>query len=138
MEKIDAAVPRGERLRAFRLQKGLSLQGVAEASGLGLSYVFRIESGKTTNPGIERFRQLANALEVPIDYLVGDLVQGPVSLLTRQGSFAVFARSAVHDDAFSVLNRIVAAGLGPTTAAGWNELHVWLQAARKDLGPGKE
>lgn len=60
-----------DRLRELRERKGLSLDALAEMLGSsGAKDIWRYETGKT-EPGGEKVRQLALALETSADYLLG-------------------------------------------------------------------
>lgn len=70
----------GEQLLAARRRRGWSLRELAEASGLSLTTVHQIETGRTS-PGLGTLQSLAAALGVPVG-----------ALLERPGP----SRSAVH------------------------------------------
>src|SRR5437879_7316543 len=55
----------GERLRALREQKGLSLGDIEKRSGLRRPYISRVEHGHTV-PSIDSLERMARALEVPL------------------------------------------------------------------------
>lgn len=58
------------RLREERLKKGLSLQQVADAVGLGNNTISRYETGKR-EPKLETWNKLAEYFSVPTSYLMG-------------------------------------------------------------------
>lgn len=58
----------GERILAVRRHRGWSLRRLAEASGLSLTTVHQIETGRTS-PGLGTLQSLAGALEVPLGAL---------------------------------------------------------------------
>jgi transcriptional regulator with XRE-family HTH domain len=55
----------GEKLRAVRKERGLTLQQVASASGLSKAFVSQIESG-TANPSLASLKRVGNALSLPL------------------------------------------------------------------------
>ena len=59
----------GERLRAIRLEKGLSQEKVADLAGLHRNYVSSVERGER-NISIVNIDKLAKALNVPMADLV--------------------------------------------------------------------
>jgi transcriptional regulator with XRE-family HTH domain len=67
----------GERLRAARKARGITLQQVAERTGLSKSFVSQVETG-TATPSIVSLVGIARALDVP----AGALIEG----LHGQGS----------------------------------------------------
>lgn len=58
------------RLREERLKKGLSLQQVADAVGVGNNTISRYETGKR-EPKLETWNKLAEYFSVPTSYLMG-------------------------------------------------------------------
>lgn len=70
-EKLDdvlAAV--GPRLKALRLRRDVTLAALAEATGISVSTLSRLESGQR-RPNLELLLPLAKAHQVPLDELVG-------------------------------------------------------------------
>ncbi len=59
----------GLKIRELRLQKKLSFQELAEASGMSISYLSEIEKGKKYPKG-DKIIHLAKALDASYDYLV--------------------------------------------------------------------
>ena len=68
LDPVLAAV--GPRLRALRQQRGATLAQLAAATGISLSTLSRLESGKR-RPTLELLLPLARAHGVPLDELVG-------------------------------------------------------------------
>jgi len=60
----------GPRLRALRQQRDLTLADLAEATGISVSTLSRLESGQR-RPNLELLLPLARAHGVPLDELVG-------------------------------------------------------------------
>ncbi|GAB3806181.1 helix-turn-helix domain-containing protein [Micromonospora zhanjiangensis] len=60
----------GPRLRALRQQRGTTLTQLAEATGISVSTLSRLESGGR-RPTLELLLPLARAHQVPLDELVG-------------------------------------------------------------------
>jgi transcriptional regulator with XRE-family HTH domain len=60
----------GPRLRALRRKRGVTLAGLAAATGISESTLSRLESGQR-RPNLELLRPLARAHGVPLDELVG-------------------------------------------------------------------
>ncbi|MBW2731654.1 MAG: helix-turn-helix domain-containing protein [Deltaproteobacteria bacterium] len=74
----------GKKIRKLRKQAGFTQRDVALRSGLTVSYLSRLENDRIT-PSVKTLRRVADALEVPISLLFGDVVAGtpehcPVSL----------------------------------------------------------
>ena len=66
----DALVAFGNKLKALRTAKGLTLEALAYASEMEISQVHRIEKGKI-NPTYTTLNALASGLGVPLAELVG-------------------------------------------------------------------
>lgn len=86
----------GQRLRARRVELGLTLAEVAERAGLSLPYISNLERGRG-NPTLEALGGLARALDIPLAGLVGE--DGPleplqVVLASAPASLMQFSRSA--------------------------------------------
>lgn len=68
--KIAAALGAvGERLKELRLQRGVTLTGVAESTGISKSTLSRLENGQR-RPTLELLLALSHAYRVPLDDLV--------------------------------------------------------------------
>ncbi|MCB9556952.1 MAG: helix-turn-helix transcriptional regulator [Deltaproteobacteria bacterium] len=59
----------GDNIRHLRTQRGLTLAKVSERSGLAVSYLSRVETGRIS-PKIPTLRRIAKALEVNADELI--------------------------------------------------------------------
>lgn len=55
----------GERIRDFRLQRGLSQGDIEQRTGLLRCYLSRVENGHTT-PSLQTLNKIARALEMPL------------------------------------------------------------------------
>ena len=58
----------GKRIREERLKKGLTQEQLAEKVDISLNFMSLIENGK--NMSVQTLVNLANALDVSIDYLL--------------------------------------------------------------------
>ncbi|MHB8318945.1 MAG: helix-turn-helix domain-containing protein [Acidimicrobiales bacterium] len=95
----------GSRLRARRVELGLTLAQVAEQAGLSLPYVSNLERGRG-NPTLDALTALARALDVPLASLMGaDGDDDPFDtvLATAPKSLLQFARSAAFQETVSQL-----------------------------------
>ena len=66
MAEIDSV---GGRLRHVREQRGLSLEVLAERSGVSKSFLWEVEQDRSGISG-ERLLQVANVLDTSLDYLL--------------------------------------------------------------------
>ena len=60
----------GQRLRALRLERGLTLDQLSEQTGISPSTISRLETGKR-NPTLELLLPISRTYRVPLDDLVG-------------------------------------------------------------------
>lgn len=58
-----------ENIKKIRINKGLGLNQTARKAGISGSYLSDIENGKKENPTVTTLTKIADALEVPLDYL---------------------------------------------------------------------
>ncbi|MBC7083533.1 MAG: cupin domain-containing protein [Firmicutes bacterium] len=66
----------GERLRAIRTAKGLTLREVSQLSGLSLSYIAQIERDEV-NPSISSLRKLTDSLGIKLSALFDETEEEP-------------------------------------------------------------
>lgn len=95
----------GSRLRARRVELGLTLAQVAEQAGLSLPYISNLERGRG-NPTLDALNALARALDVPLASLMGDDDGGgPLDsmLASAPRSLLQFVRSAAFEETVSQL-----------------------------------
>jgi transcriptional regulator with XRE-family HTH domain len=60
----------GTYVRALREGRGMTANDLAFATGLNVTYIWRIESGETEDPGLERMSKIIEALKGKGDHLV--------------------------------------------------------------------
>jgi transcriptional regulator with XRE-family HTH domain len=60
-----------QRVRAARRRRGLSREALAHAAGMSYGAIVQVESGRRTDNRMGTVVALADALDVPIDYLLG-------------------------------------------------------------------
>ena len=65
----------GRRVRDARDKKGISQEKLAELVDLSLSSISRLETGRTM-VSVEKLLRIADALNVGIDELLADFIQG--------------------------------------------------------------
>jgi transcriptional regulator with XRE-family HTH domain len=59
----------GTLLNHLRRDRGLSVRALGRAIGVTHAYLYQIESGESAAPRDVRLQALAEALEVPVDFL---------------------------------------------------------------------
>ncbi len=66
----------GAQIKRRRQDRGLTLSGVAERTGLNVGYLSQVENDKAS-PSLETLSALADALDVPIAWFLLDQSVGP-------------------------------------------------------------
>lgn len=133
----------GPRLRALRQGQKRTLEQVADATGISMSTLSRIESGRR-RPSLEHVLSLARTYDVPLD----DLVETPTAPdpriraepVTRHGrTFYPLTRSAGSPQAYKIVIPAPRAGraaddVGLQVHAGYEWLYVLSGRLRLRLG----
>ena len=60
-----------ENVKKYRIDRGLSQDQMARKADMPYSTYLKIESGITTNPSLQTLINIAEALEISLDELVG-------------------------------------------------------------------
>lgn len=75
--------PLGDRIRALRTGKGLTLEALAEKVRSSKSYIWELENKAVARPSAEKLRMIALALDTTTDYLVAAEEVDPVTEADR-------------------------------------------------------
>jgi XRE family transcriptional regulator, regulator of sulfur utilization len=121
-----------ERLKEVRISRDLTLKGLAERTGLSVSYLSDIERGRT-NPSLTTLETLAVALDITVlDLLTGvdfageqtdaGLPPGLAELLGDQEY-----QQEITPDWVSMLSKIQLRGKRPQLKREWLELYLHLK-----------
>ncbi|MFB6751743.1 helix-turn-helix domain-containing protein [Streptomyces sp. NPDC056353] len=123
----------GARLRAIRQARGLTLAQLATVTGISVSTLSRLESGRR-EPGLRHLLPLARAHRLPLDELVGSRTGDPrvhPRPFTRHGqTWVPLTRNP--NDGLHAYKQILPAPATPRTewtprpAQGSHEGHEWL------------
>lgn len=60
----------GDKVKKFRMEKGLSLTELAERAGVAKSYLSSIERNIQSNPSIQFLEKIAAVLNIPIESFI--------------------------------------------------------------------
>lgn len=60
----------GDKIRALRRQKRLTLDELAVEAGMSKSYLWELENRDTVKPSAEKLDKLAKALSMPVSYFL--------------------------------------------------------------------
>ena len=74
----------GRKLKSTRLRNDMTIQELAESSGVSSNMISRIERGLTT-PSVEIIVKLANAFGMSISYFVEEAEKGSTIIHTKKG-----------------------------------------------------
>lgn len=69
--------PLGDKIRALRKQKKLSLDQLAELTKSSKSYMWELENKDDPKPSADKVARIATALEVTTEFLLSDSVAAP-------------------------------------------------------------
>jgi transcriptional regulator with XRE-family HTH domain len=118
-----------DHLRAVRRQRGLSLVGVHEKTGLSPSYLSDLERGRTANPTLDTLNRLSRAYEMSVlDLLSGVDKAGGLTLESLPPGLADLVQEQRLDieDARD-LSRIELRGRRPQTKEDWGLLYLGIK-----------
>lgn len=73
----------GKKIRDLRFRRGLTVQQLADASGLSKGFISQVENDRTS-PSLATLRDLARALDTSVAYLVVE--DDPAPYIVREGS----------------------------------------------------
>jgi transcriptional regulator with XRE-family HTH domain len=59
-----------DKLKTFRMRKGMSLQAVADAVGASKAHIWDLETARAKNPSIDLLKKLANTFGVGVADLI--------------------------------------------------------------------
>ncbi|MGW3910453.1 helix-turn-helix domain-containing protein [Streptomyces sp. NPDC005070] len=128
----------GPRLRRIRKERGATLAGLSEATGISVSTLSRLESG-LRKPSLELLLPIARAHQVPLDELVGAPPVGDPRVraepLVRHGrTYWPLTRQPGGLQAYKVLEPKRTAEPDPRTHEGYEWLYVLSGRLRVVLG----
>ena len=95
----------GEKLRKLRKNKGLTLDALAQESGLSKSYLWELENRESQRPSAEKLTALANVFGLPPTYFIEDDVRTPKQQHKDEGFYRDYQR--LDDDAKAHLRKIL-------------------------------
>lgn len=136
----------GPRLRALRRERGLTLEALAQATGISVSTLSRLESGKR-RPTLELLIPLARTHRVALDQLVAAPATGDarVHLKPRRRDGSVLVPLTTYPGRVQVFKQVLAyREPKPVTHAGYEwlyvlagELHLVIGERSLTLSPGE-
>jgi len=79
--------PLGDKLRALRQQKKLSLEQLAELTDSSKSYIWELENRDDPNPSADKISKLAAALDVTTEFLLSHTTASPDAEVVDEAFF---------------------------------------------------
>ena len=76
----------GQKIQKYRTQRGLSLRGLAEKTGITASMISQIENN-AVNPSINTLKTLAETLDFPLYVLFQEDSDPEQELIVRKGEY---------------------------------------------------
>ncbi len=73
----------GTKIRRFRKMRRMSASKLAELAGLSPSYISKLEGGNKKSPSLETLTRIAQALNIPLEFLVGDTPLPPETVFSH-------------------------------------------------------
>jgi len=118
-----ASMPFGERLRGTREAKGLTLQQLADRTGLNIATISLLER-KPRDPKISSLGKLADALEVSVGFFMAtedQNVELPVAL-RRQALQRFLTTNPMADEQKKHFEQLCYFDSAPNSVRGWQDL----------------
>ncbi len=84
--------PLGEKIRAQRQQKKLSLEQLAELTESSKSYLWELENKDAPRPSAEKVAKIAAVLEVTTEFLLSESVASPDEAVVDEAFFRKYKR----------------------------------------------
>lgn len=82
----------GQKIRALRKEKGLTLEELAARIGAGKSYLWELENKGVENPSAERLTKIAEVLGVTPEFLLDRKLVNPEPEVVDQAFFRQYQR----------------------------------------------
>ena len=79
--------PLGEKIRALREEKGLSLDKLAKLTESSKGYLWELENRDSPNPSIDKIDRIARELGVTVEFLLSGTVSTPDQRVADQAFF---------------------------------------------------
>ena len=102
---LDVSSPLGDKLRALRTQKKLSLEQLADLTGSSKSYIWELENKDDPKPSADKIAKIAAVLEVTTDYLLSGSTEAPGDAVIDEAFFRKYKN--MPDDTKKSIRKIL-------------------------------
>ena len=96
-EEIPVPSPLGDKIRALRKQKKLSLEQLAELTDSSKSYIWELENKDDPKPSAEKIGKIATVLEVTTEFLLSDSTSSPDEEVIDEAFFRKYKNMSEPD-----------------------------------------
>ncbi len=93
------------KLRSLREKCGLSLDKLAEKTGVSKSYLWELENRDKGNPSAEKLAKIADTLGVSLSYLIDDEAMQPSEDMAKEAFYRKYNR--LDDDVKKKIENII-------------------------------
>jgi len=93
------------KLRSLREKHGLSLDKLAEKTGVSKSYLWELENRDKGNPSAEKLAKIADSLGVSLSYLIDDEAMQPSEDMAKEAFYRKYDR--LDDDVKKKIENII-------------------------------
>lgn len=126
----------GERLRAIRKNRGLTLTQLARRSKVSKAYLSQLENERFSNPSTEVVIKLCGALGISVDSVIG-LENAPIRIVPNfnvpSHLRALAQEDHLNDEDITMLASISYRGKQPSSVAGWRTVLKAIRQSTEDL-----
>ena len=129
----DERAALGERLKALREERGMTLDDLERQTGVSKGYLSQLERGEKTNPGVKLVERVADGLGVG----VSELIDGPRSYVETPARVpaglkellqrAAEAGAPLPDEDVHMLQSVQYRGRRPRSAEDWSLLYDFIK-----------
>ena len=96
-EEIPVPSPLGDKIRALRKQKRLSLEQLAELTDSSKSYIWELENKDDPKPSAEKIGKIAAVLEVTTEFLLTESATTPDEEVLDEAFFRKYKNMSEPD-----------------------------------------
>lgn len=96
-EEIPVPSPLGDKIRALRKQKKLSLEQLAELTDSSKSYIWELENKDDPKPSAEKIGKIATILEVTTEFLLTESATTPDEEVLDEAFFRKYKNMSEPD-----------------------------------------
>lgn len=95
----------GQKIKQYRKEKGYSAERLGAIAGVSKSHINNIESANS-NASAEVLVRIANALEISVDVLLGDSLEGKSSQSARVNEYARMLEECTEKQAKIIIDTV--------------------------------